>query len=442
MQVSVQFVRVPLTLFAMIVALLFWGHSAQGQDVDGQNGSSSELPAALNTDSPDPLPSAFAEFLQTLSRVEVEMRNSPFYGTEAERVATYQHLLRMMLPTIEEDVIQSKDFPYFRKNDFWIREGGDNPDQVYSIANIHGGETYRIWGKLGSAKRIEVQLNRGRPWFGTGESIGYLAFENIGLDEDGSFEILLSPEKRPGNWLANPERADIVYVRQIYDRWGNEGPAEVHIDKVGHEGAEFHRKSAAELAEQLRTAAFSLEQFTLGWEKFVDNYYASGIGPNRISPLKDTFSKGGVRGRWMSTGHFDLPEGKAFLIRAPKTSAAHMGIQLTDMWFASLEYANQTSSLNATQSLLSDDNAYYYVISRTDPGHANWLDSGDLGRGVILMRYDGAMGDIPESLHPIGELVDLDEISDRIPGFTPVSESDRAAVRASRRRHLQLRSTR
>jgi len=389
-----------------------------------------------------PLPAAFEEFLQSLIESERAMRTSSAYTTEAERVATYQHLLRMLLNSIEAEILLDADFPYFRINDFWVREGGDSPNQRYSIARVRGDSAYRVWGWIGSARRIEVQLNSGRPWFGTGDSMGYLPHEEISFGEDGSFEIWLSPDPREGNWLANALPADTLFVRQIYDRWDGERPAEVHIDRVGYEGAPKFRDGEAEFAERIRATAVTLEQFTLGWGRFIDRQYVKGVEPNEVPQPIDTYQLGGVRGRWMANGSFDLPPGQALLIRAPRTSADHIGIQLTDLWFASLEYANRVSSLNATQALLSPDDAYYFVISQEDPGHANWLETDGLSRGVFLMRYDGMMGAMPEAQFPVGERVSIDEIPDRIPGYRRVTESERAAIRASRRIHIQRRSNR
>ncbi len=82
------------------------------------------------------------------------------------------------------------------------------------------------------------------------------------------------------------------------------------------------------------------------------------------------------------------------------------------------------------------------MVSREDPGHANWLDAGELDRGVYLMRYDGVQGEIPPAQHPTAELVALSELPRRIPGFRRVAAAERAQVRAERRRHLQLRSGR
>ena len=89
----------------------------------------------------------------------------------------------------------------------------------------------------------------------------------------------------------------------------------------------------------------------------------------------------------------------------PASAAAYQAIHLADMWMASLEHGNQVSSLTSEQSVLGPDGAYWYVIANEDPGHANWLDAGDLDRGVFLMRYDGVQGDIPRERHPTAELV-------------------------------------
>ncbi len=144
----------------------------------------------------------------------------------------------------------------------------------------------------------------------------------------------------------------------------------------------------------------------------------------------------------MSAGHFSLRDDEALVIKMPATSAAYQAVQLADMWFASLEHGNQVSSLTTKQSHLADDGAYYYVISPTDPGYANWLDTGLLTRGVFLMRWDGVQGKLSDSEHPAGMLTTLSQLPEQIPGFKPTTEAQRTATRAARRKHLQLRANR
>ena len=390
----------------------------------------------------DELGLAFDEFVRTLRSVEEDIRATASFGDEQERIGGYRHILRAMAKGMEAEVLQDADYPYFRILDWWLREGGDNPDQRYAFTPIRGGETYRVWGKLGSATRIELQIYAGRPWDGTGSSAGYLAFEEIEIRDDGSFEVWVSAEPRQGNWIANPVEGTTLFARHIYGEWSNEEAGTIHIDRVGFEGARRPPETEAELARRIRAAATMFGTTARTWPAFVDRRYTNAGEANTVKPPYDTYALGGAKGRWMSGGYFELEEGEALLIRMPKTTADYQALQLTDMWFASLEHGNQVSSLTTTQSLQAPDGAYWYVLAGEDPGYANWLDAGAIRRGTLLMRWDGVEGELSEEQYPSAELVSFDELAKRIPGFTVVSPESREETRRARRQHLQLRSNR
>lgn len=390
----------------------------------------------------DELALAFDELVATLRAVERDVRRSPSFGNEAERVGGYRHILRSIAKGLEAEVRQDPDYPYFRILDWWLREGGDNPDQRYAFTPIRGGETYRLWGTLGSATRVEFQIYAGRPWDGSGSSAGYLAFEDLTVDEDGRFEVWVSAERRAGNWLANPAEGTTLFVRHIYGEWTDAPTGEIHIDRVGYEGKRRPPESETALAARIRAAAAMFGTTARTWPAFVARRYVDAQPKNTIAPPYDTYALGGAKGRWMSGGYFELADDEALLLRIPKTRAAYQAIQLADMWFASLEHGNQVSSLTARQSVLAPDDAYYYVISREDPGYANWLDAGALERGTFLVRWDGVRGEIDESLFPSARVIDRNRVAEAIPGFTRVDEAQRERTRAERRRHLQLRSHR
>ena len=391
----------------------------------------------------DPLAQAFDELVATLVAVEADIRASPSFGDEAERVGGYRHVLRSIAKGLEAEVRQDADFPYFRILDWWLREGGDNPDQRYAFTPIRGGETYRVWGELGSATRVELQIYAGRPWDGSGRSAGYLAFEDLVLEPDGSFEVQVSAEPREGNWLENPPEGTTLFARHIYGEWSDEPTGDIHIDRVGYEGRRRPPESEQELAARIRRAAEVFGTTARTWPKFLARRYTEAREPNTVAPPYDTYAVGGAKGRWMSGGAFELPsDDEVLLIRVPETRAPYQAIQLTDMWFASLEHGNQISSLSAKQSLLSPDGAYYYVIGREDPGHANWLDAGALRRGTFLLRWDGVLGELLPDSFPTARIVPVAELADAIPGFDPVAPEQRERVRRDRRRHLQLRAHR
>jgi len=406
------------------------------------------LPAIAETRATTPpedaaeIRAAFADFAARILETEESMQSLDSFGTDAEQAGGYMALLRALVKGIEGEVFQDVDYPYFRFVDFWLREGGDNPDQKYAFSPVRGGADYRIWGTLGSARRIEFQLYSGQPWAGTGRSVGYLAFEDIELNPDGSFEVHITSASREGNWLEMPSDATTIFSRHIYDEWNDATPGTLHIDRVGYEGKRRPQLSTEELAARLRKAGATFERTAKTWPAFVAQRYVASLARNTMPEPVDTYALGGAKGRWMSNGYFDLKPDEALLITTWPTKAQYQAMQLADMWFASLESANQISSLTTKQSLLSPDGAYYTVVSAADPGHANWLDTGGLPRGVVLMRYDGVQGKLPESQYPSARRVPLAEIPNLIPGFEVVSEAERERVRAARRKHLQLRSGR
>jgi hypothetical protein len=400
-------------------------------------------PSALGDGAPpDALAEALAELVRTIQDVEAAVRQSPSFGDEAEQIGGYRHLLRALAKGMEAEILQDADYPYFRILDFWLREGGDNPDQRYAFSPIRGGESYRVWGELGSAARVELQLYAGKPWAGTGRSAGYLTFEDLAVADDGSFEVFVSANERKGNWIFNPDDANTIFVRHIYDDWSDEPTGDVHIDRLGFEGRRRPPETRAALAERIRAAAEMFGTTARTWPAFVTRRYVEAAPVNTVSPPYDTYSLGGAEGRWMSGGYFELAPEQVLLLRVPTTTAQVQAIQLTDMWFASLEHGNQVSSLTTKQSLLSEDGTYYFVISAEEPGHANWLDTGGLRRGIFLLRWDGVRGALREEEYPQAEVVDRSSLTRHIPALVHVQPETRRETRKRRRRHLQQRTHR
>ncbi len=52
------------------------------------------------------------------------------------------------------------------------------------------------------------------------------------LEEDGSFEIILSKEKKGKNWLKIEEETGMVMVRQTFLNRFKEVPAEIKIENL------------------------------------------------------------------------------------------------------------------------------------------------------------------------------------------------------------------
>ncbi|MBY0400664.1 DUF1214 domain-containing protein [Myxococcota bacterium] len=387
------------------------------------------------------LEAAHERLVQAVAEAGEIVKAHPFYRDPRNRASGFAFLSSMLIAALEEDVVQDPDFPFFRILDFRIREGGDNPDQRYAFTRIRGDATYRIWGRLGKQRGLEFQVYAGEPWRGQGRSVSTLAFEDVRFEKDGRFEVFLSPDKRGANWLPNAPDATDVIVRQVFSDWEKDTPGEVHIDRVGWEGRTKPVLTRAEMATRLERAADDLTSAVSTWPEFVLHGYVEARPANSLSIPSDPTAVGGVTGRFMSTGHFDLAADEALIVTVWPLEARYQGFQLADPWFSSLEYANRQTSLSADQAHRSRDGAYRFVVSSRDPGVENWLDTAGLPKGAMLIRIDGSrLSSFPKEKAPRVEKVKQSEVRGKLPKDTPAfSPEARAAELAARRRHVQIR---
>jgi len=391
----------------------------------------------------DPLGDAFEGLLDAVRDGAAFVRGHSFYGDDENRAAAYMFLVHMLLSGIEEHVVFDPDFPSFRVIDPRARGGGDNADQRYLMSRITGGATYRVWGRVGAERRVELQTYAGDPYVmgGGGRSAGFLAHEDLHVEPDGSFEVIASPEPQPGNWIENPADGTRVLVRQTYGEWAGTDMGEIHIDRVGAEGALKPALSSADLRSRLDGAASYVTTHVGLWPEMVRGLYLDSRPPNQISEPVDPGRFGGVSGRFMAFGWWDLAPDEALILTTWPASGNYQGVQLTDLWWSSLEYANRQTSLTGDQARLDDAGSYTFVLAATDPGVANWLDTMDRRRGVIMLRYDGTTESefVPEH-RPVARVVKLTQLDVELaPGVARIGPEERRAELARRRRHVQAR---
>jgi len=389
------------------------------------------------------LEAAWAEFAASIQDSATFLRGHPFYANAEDRAGAYAFLTSMIMARIEDFLVFDPEFPYFHVLDHRIREGGDNPDQRYLMSSLKGGASYRIWGHMGGERRLDLQVYAGNPFVpGSGGRVAsFLPFEKLVRGPDGSFEVFLSPQPHAGNWLANPPEATSVLVRQVFSDWGDEPPGEVHIDRLGHEGELKPVVTEQAMAARLRAAAEDLRLRVRHWPQFVHDYNVAKRPPNQLSAPIDPGSLGGVPGRYSVSGHWELADDEALVIRTWPMSGNYQGIQLADLWFSSLEYANRQTSLTGDQARRSADGSYYFVLAARDPGVPNWLDTTGRRQGVILLRFDGMREErFDPARFPTATRVKLSELRARLPPDTPVvTPEERAREIAARRRHVQQR---
>ena len=398
----------------------------------------------FKTESTEPIQSgigleqSFQEFATAIEQAGSFVQQHQWYGSPLEQAEAYRHILRGLISAIEVQAMSDRDFPYFHEVNPFSKSGMDNSDQRYLITMLNGEASYKAWGNRGTSRRLDFTLYEGSapmaPSFAT------LTTEQLISDDEGNFELHIGGSPRANNWLPGHPGTIRLLVRQIHSNWSEETPGQMHIDRIDDDRPAYPVLTRGKMAEQLRNATNAFAEDLRRWPELSRTRFSMLMPKNRLMPPQDTGKEGGLAGRWMVGGHFDLTEDEALIISTRPTDAKYQGIQLGHHWWESLDYANRQSSLTADQAKVSSDGAIYFVISHKDPGVSNWLDTEGFSRGVILMRYDGMSSELNDEQTPVAEVVKMGNLREYLPADEPVvSAEQRARQIAERRRHVQLR---
>src|SRR5688572_15062716 len=134
--------------------------------------------------------------------------------TRAEGFRYLSRLTRAALETFVED--SDPQAPeLLRTCHETIKLGADNPDNYYQNAPISGKHEYVIRGHRGTVHYLGFGTQEGN-YGATGSlaTTGYLDDRELIVDADGRFEIAVSCERRPGNWLPMAPGSRALVVRQ------------------------------------------------------------------------------------------------------------------------------------------------------------------------------------------------------------------------------------
>ena len=313
----------------------------------------------------------------------------------------------------------------------------DNADQTYHQTFIDGSGIYKVWGTRGSSKTISFTT-----YLPDTLSKSLHVLDELKYEQDGSFEITLGGKNQNfANWMPLENTLIRLLVRQTYSDWDNEIPGTIHIDRIDKEKPSFPVINSRSVSSNLVNLGNKVLLNATRWPEYQLKRIEQMIAVNSISKPRKVGQTGGLLGRLMSHGHFNLKDDEVLIIKAWPTEAEYQGIQLGNPWWQSLDYANRITSLTADQSTLSSDGAYYYILSKTDPGYANWLDIEDFDRGAILMRWDGLKDTYLDSaLFPTAYLAKIDELKSFLPGDEQkISKDERINQILNRRKHVQKR---
>lgn len=268
------------------------------------------------------------------------------------------------------------------------KQGGDNTDALYVGAPINGSHTYRVSGHRGSARYFAVTVleDGSTPWGGA--VVGTLIDNDIDVDDDGNFEIIVGPDEHPGNWIKTTPGSWRLTFRQFFADWENEEPMIARIDRLGkleHDPV----LTPLQVQQGLRDSAAWVRDSTWFWADMLDKWR---VQPNNFLSYRqlDDSAIDATPGGEPLICYWKVPADEALVVRVTPPQASYWAVEFGNYWWESMDYRYRLCSTNCHHAVLEDNGELVLVVSHDDPGLPNWLDPSGHVEGYITLRWIGA----------------------------------------------------
>jgi hypothetical protein len=319
-----------------------------------------------------------------------------------------------------------------------VRSGIYSPDNISYIAIVDGTRQYRLTGKRGNSDDFSFQAITGFPGSGTtGTPTATLLANQVTVGADGRYTIDIGPAAGTGDHLPTTPDTTIISVREAFNDWAKAVPDQLTLDAVGATGKRPAKLTDAQMVTALDAATTALQQQGPYWISLWQGLLTSFPANQMRAPMP---TQGGLAGQLSSLSAIDLPADQALVVTVGKSQARYQGFEIADAFGQTLPYGNHTSSLNAEQATLGSDGRFHFVVSPTDPGVPNWIDTQGRTRGLLFLRWQGLPGPLPTDDSPTGQLVPIASVRSALPAGTPtVTAAARRKELAQRNRDLAVR---
>jgi hypothetical protein len=314
--------------------------------------------------------------------------------------------------------------------------GWPNPDTVYRNAAVDGAGDYRLRGHRGTVPDVTIMPFGGPTATGL-QTFPPFDFDDLVIDDDGTFEVVLSRERPAGNgnwWPLDPEMRTLM-LRSVSEEWGADVEPRVAIVRLDTD-ARRGRVDPDSLRRRFRSYAAVVEGMVASGLARVAQLRSDGV-VNQLVTV-DYSANGGLDDQWYQEGCFELADDEALVLEArlPPDLRAR-SLSLTDRFFSTIDWANAQSSLNRHQAVTDGDDVLRVVVATHDPGVHNWLDTTGHNSGSLQCRWSGGRA-CPEVAVERVQASALDQL---LPFRTArVTPEQRAATIRARQVGVQLRS--
>ena len=286
--------------------------------------------------------------------------------------------------------------------------GADNPDNFYLTAALNGNYEYKITGRRNSIAYLSFGTQSGN--YGEGGGLpptGHIEAEQIELDENGCFELILSCNPQSGNWLPMKPETGTLVVRQTFLDRETETPAELNIARINCPDDDRRPSplTPAELDEGLKKAGALVMGAPLLFAKWARDFKRHSNELPRFDP-QVSLAAGGDPNIAYYHSHWAIAQDEALLIEVMPPECEYWNFQLNNYWMESLDYRHHRIHTNKHLARYEDDGSVRLIVAHEDPGLPNWLETAGHTSGTMCFRWVRA-GEHPQ---PQTRLVEMSSL--------------------------------
>ncbi|MGB3481108.1 MAG: Ig-like domain-containing protein [Mycobacterium sp.] len=350
-----------------------------------------------------------------------------------------------------------------------IRALYDNPDTTYRIIPMSSDSVYVVTGKfINGQMPVDTTFS---VLVGTdGKTASTLSASDLDIAPDGSYTITLdSNPTAPGqkNHIQLPSGATGIVVRDTLLDWDTETATQLSVQRVsGPADSVFHELGLTSLpvvGPALQGLGAALARVGVARAgSLPDVYYSaftavitvvSGVlwyqqrwagltttdpttgelrPPNELSQPASAGSDT-LATQLQSLGYFQLDDDQTLVVTVDPGNAGYFVVPVTNEWTVTNNYWDHQTSLNNSQAVANPDGTYTFVISKTDPGVANWVSTGGLNQGTLFLRFQALDPNSTDKPSVSAQVVPIDGLVTVLPPTTVyVTPEERAAQIAAR----------
>jgi hypothetical protein len=376
------------------------------------------------------LTQAWSHLLDKLRGAAQIVETDPVSRNRVDLAAGMRHLVVLLAAGVDE-VLRFDPDPILSigrtSTDDTVTWGMECPDCTYTRATMRSGESYRLFGNRGTARYVGLQTMNGIV------STANELVDELEVDADGNFEVVLAADKREGNWMRIEGEHPTLTVRHFFYDWDTEVPSSLQIERLCE---------PVEAKDRLVDPDIALSRQLVALGDFVhDNLqfflqFGGAAPPNGFLPPIDRTAMGAAAENKPVIGRWELGPDEALILEVEPPEGVYWSYSLGNPWWETIHYGRHQSSLNAYQALVDSDGLVRVVLCGRDPGVANWLDTAGYSNGAMILRcVRTTTAPIPAT-----RVVTFNDIASALPAdTTTITPDERASTLERRRRAVHER---